>query len=123
MKNGLGKKGIKKTGGGGWACFVPAGEMFPLEKLPGQRGSESNKAKEGMLVNGLSASRYCESGSRELKIRPRVPGRATQTPRPSSKALREGARAAGLPVSPGGIKKPRCYRGWVSPPTREATAR
>jgi len=37
--------------------------------------------------------------------------RATQTPRPSSGALREGARAAGLPVSPGGIKKP-LGSGW-----------
>jgi len=42
-------------GGAGWPCFVPAGEMFPLEDTAtGRGGSESNKAKEGMLPRPAS---------------------------------------------------------------------
>jgi len=73
-------------------------KCFPWRYCRRQRGSESNKAKEGMLPRPASERKRSCSMSGEGTCK------ATQTPRPSSRALREGVRAAGLVVSPLGIE-------------------
>ena len=58
--------GDKKTAGVARICFVPAGEMFPWEKLPQAERLREQQGKRGNVGYGLWASRYGESGSCEF---------------------------------------------------------